>query len=104
MKPHWLTIHELASALKLSERTVRRAYLSGEIPVERLFKSVRFDLIQVKEAMRKNAEELGPTGRVSSVEGRRAPGGDSRPRAEQPHRPRLVKRGRNFQADTGRRP
>lgn len=43
MNAPWLTIHELALALKVSVKTVRRAYLRGEIPVERLFRFVRFD-------------------------------------------------------------
>jgi len=95
MNEPWLTIHELAKALKVSIKTVRRAYLRGEIPVERIFRFVRFDLDRVKEAMRRNAqgqidERLSPQG------GRRAPGGASRRREAAPS-PRLVKRGRKFQ-------
>ena len=102
MKAPWLTIHELAQALKLSVRTVRRAYLSGVIPVERLFRAVRFDLDQVKEAMRRNGQ--GHFGEITTQQGEsRAPGGDSRRRAL-PDSPRSVKRGRNFQGAMRRKP
>ena len=81
MKDAWLTIHELAAALKVSVKTVRRAYLTGEIPSERIFRFVRFDVDQVKEAMRKKAQK-------EFIERRRArgggaPGGESRRRAPQ---------------------
>jgi len=95
MNAPWLTIHELALALKVSVKTVRRAYLRGEIPVQRIFRFVRFDIEQVKEAMRRNGEtyiEAGP----ENGGGRRAPGGVSRRREAAPS-PRLVKRGRKFQ-------
>ncbi|MDR4470704.1 MAG: helix-turn-helix domain-containing protein [Nitrospira sp.] len=107
----WLTIHELAKALKVSIKTVRRAYLRGEIPVERIFRFVRFDLEQVKEAMRRNAQadldlvrqSIQRNGHhegqiVDSQEGAtpRATGGASR-RRDGPPSPRIVKRGRKFQ-------
>ncbi|UVT18553.1 MAG: helix-turn-helix domain-containing protein [Nitrospira sp.] len=101
MNAPWLTIHELAKALKVSVKTVRRAYLRGEIPVERIFRFVRFDLDQVKEAMRRKGQGLLPT--IDTQEGatRRATGGASRRRDGQPS-PRLVKRGRKFQPRTRR--
>jgi hypothetical protein len=81
----------------VSIKTVRRAYLRGEIPVQRIFRFVRFDIEQVKEAMRRNGEtyiEAGPKHREGAT--RRATGGASRRRDGQPS-PRLVKRGRKFQ-------
>lgn len=117
MNAPWLTIHELAKALKVSVKTVRRAYLRGEIPVERIFRFVRFDLEQVKEAMRRNAQADLDQGlqafqrngqhvlaTVNGHEGatRRAPGGASRRRDGQPS-PRLVKRGRKFSPTTRRK-
>lgn len=52
----WLTTVELASALRVSVKTIRRAYLNGEIPVERIFRVVRFDIEKFKEAMRRNGQ------------------------------------------------
>ena len=91
MKSTWLTINELARALKVSVKTVRRAYLAGEIPVERIFRFVRFDVEQVKEAMRRNGEGHDQVGNL--------PSGERRARSQ---RPRSVKRGRNFQGSTRR--
>ena len=97
MKGSWLTIHELASTLKVSVKTVRRAYLRGEIPVQRIFRFVRFDVDQVKDAMRRNGETYIEAGPKDGEGKRRATGGASRRRA-QPKSLRSVKRGRNFQA------
>jgi excisionase family DNA binding protein len=54
MKATWLTVSELAAALKLSVVSVRRAYWKGHIPVVRIGRMVRFDLEQVRQAVRKN--------------------------------------------------
>jgi excisionase family DNA binding protein len=91
MKKALLTAEELAAVLKISVKSVRRAYAKGEIPVERVCRFVRFDLDAVKAALRRK-------GRLSlqrcvSDEGRRsATGGDSRRRAQRV-RPRLGKTG-----------
>jgi excisionase family DNA binding protein len=100
MKATWLTVSELAAALKLSVVSVRRAYWKGDIPVERIGRVVRFDLEKVKDAMRRNGE--GHSRRVGTAGERRATGGASRRRAAH-QRPRLVKRGRNFQQSSRRR-
>ena len=96
MHAPWLTIHELALALKVSVKTVRRAYLRGEIPVQRIFRFVRFDVDQVKEAMRRNGETYIEAGPRHGEGERRATAGMSRRRALADS-PRSVKRGRNFQ-------
>lgn len=95
MQTPWLTVTELASALKLSVKTVQRAYRKGEIPVERIFRFVRFDVQEVKAAMRRNGRGPGEDG-TGQVRGDRATGGNRRRRTS-PDSPRPVKRGRNFQ-------
>jgi len=96
MKSTWLTVPELAAALKLSVVSVRRAYWKGYFPVIRIGRMVRFDLDQVRQAIQRNGH--GQMGTVNTLEGatRRAPGGASRRREAAPS-PRLVKRGRKFQ-------
>jgi excisionase family DNA binding protein len=86
-----LTIDELALELKVSVKSIRRAYRKGEIPVDRFCRFVRFDLERVKEAMQANGH-----GRLLSPhknKGQRsATGGASRRRAQRT-RPRLGKTG-----------
>ena len=91
MKKSWLTVDELASALKVSVKSIRRAYRKGQIPVERICRFVRFDLERVKEAMQGNGQGQSPIS--TQRRGRRsATGGASRRRAQQPS-PRLGKTG-----------
>ena len=66
---------ELAAELRMSLKSIQRAYRKGEIPVQWLGRMARFDLAKVRRAMERN--------------------GRSRRRA-QPKSPRSVKRGRNF--------
>ena len=81
MKANWVTVEELATALKLSVVSIRRAYRNGEIPVERIRWMVRFDLHQVKQAMQRNGQDR--TRRVTEkTEARRATCGVSRRRAQ----------------------
>ena len=92
MKRSWLTADELAAVLKVSVKSIRRAYRKGEIPVERFCRFVRFDLERVKDAMQANGHR--PSLVVSNRKQGRlsATGGASRRRAQRP-RPRLGKTG-----------
>ena len=92
MEQTWLTVDELAAVLKVSPKSIRRAYRKGEIPVDRFCRFVRFDLERVKEALKANGHSL--TGVVSTKkEGQRsATGGASRRRAQRTS-PRLGKTG-----------
>jgi len=96
MKSTWLTVHELAAALKLSVVSVRRAYWKGNLPVMRIGRMVRFDLDQVRTAIQRNGHGQMVTVDTPGGRGRRATGGASRRRDGQPS-PRIVKRGRKFQ-------
>jgi excisionase family DNA binding protein len=91
MKRSWLTADELAAVLRVSVKSIRRAYRKGEIPVERFCRFVRFDLERVKEAMQANGH--GQSRISTQNQGRRsATGGASRRRAQRPS-PRLGKTG-----------
>ncbi len=91
MKKVLLTVGELAAALQVSVKSVRRAYWKGEIPVERFCRFVRFDLDAVKAALRHNGDSR-PRLHVSERRRRSATGGESRRRAQRA-RPRLGKTG-----------
>ena len=92
MEQIWLTVDELAAVLKVSPKSIRRAYRKGEIPVDRFCRFVRFDLERVKAALQTKGH--GP----SFVESKRNGGqrsvtdGASRRRAQRT-RPRLGKTG-----------
>ena len=100
MKRSWLTADELAVALKVSVKSIRRAYRKGEIPVERFCRFVRFDLERVKEAMQGNGQGQSPFSTREQGQ-RSATGGASRRRAQRT-RPRLGKTGASI-ARTPRR-
>ena len=70
-----LSAKELAVHLSVSEWTVKRAYRLGTIPGERLGKLLRFDLTEVREAMR----QRGRAGQGSVADDPARIGG-SRPR------------------------
>jgi excisionase family DNA binding protein len=101
MEQTWLTVDELAAFLKVSPKSIRRAYRKGEIPVDRFCRFVRFDLERVKEALQ--AKGHGPSLVASTKKRgpRSAQGGASRRRAQRP-RPRLGKTGASI-ADKPRR-
>jgi len=91
MKNTWLTVDELAAVLKVSVKSIRRAYRKGQIPVERICRFVRFDLERVKEAMQGNGHGQFPFSTQQQGQ-RSATGGTSRRRAQRPS-PRLGKTG-----------
>ena len=92
MEQTWLTVDELAAVLKVSPKSIRRAYRKGEIPVDRFCRFVRFDLERVKEVLKAKGEI--PSFVVSTSKGgpRSATGGVSRRRAQRTS-PRLGKTG-----------
>ncbi len=96
MKQDLLTVKELAAELRMSVKSIQRAYRKGEIPVEWLCRMARFNLDKVRRAMEQNGRErMGHlNGQMAGT--RRATGGTRRRRAAR-HSPRSVKRGRNFQ-------
>ena len=55
-KKELLTVKELAAELRMSPKSIQRAYRKGEIPVEWLGRMARFDLAQVRRAMKRNAQ------------------------------------------------
>ncbi|MBA5868959.1 MAG: helix-turn-helix domain-containing protein [Nitrospira sp. CR2.1] len=92
MEHTWLTVDELAAALKVSPKSIRRAYRKGEIPVDRFCRFVRFDLERVKEALKAKGNDVVFVQPTTNAGQRRATGGESRRRAQRP-RPRLGKTG-----------
>jgi excisionase family DNA binding protein len=99
MKVTWMTVAEIAAALKLSVVSIRRAYSKGDIPVVRIGRMVRFDLDHVRMVMQRKGEGLTVATTRTDLP-HRATGGVSRRRGATS--PRTVKRGRNFH-DTPRR-
>ena len=91
MKRSWLTADELAAALKVRVKSIRRAYRKGEIPVERFCRFVRFDLEMVKEAMQGNGQ--GQSSFSTRKQGQRSATGGHRRRRAQRTSPRLGKTG-----------
>jgi hypothetical protein len=100
MKKDALTVKELAAELRMSPKSIQRAYRKEEIPVEWLGRMARFNLSEVRRAMKRNGQS--PMRRLngnSIPQG--ATAGQGRRRAQQ-KRPRSVKRGRNFQGSKRR--
>ena len=56
MTKELLTVKELAAELRMSVKSIQRANRSGEIPVQWLRRMARFDLAQVRRAMKRNAQ------------------------------------------------
>jgi len=99
MKKDLLTVKELAAELRMSPKSIQRAYRKEEIPVEWLGRMARFNLAQVRRAMKRNGRS-----RMRRLNGTSTPqgaiAGASRRRAR--NSPRTVKRGRNFQGSQRR--
>jgi hypothetical protein len=91
MKKDLLTVKELAAELRMSPKSIQRAYRKEEIPVQWLGRMARFDLTQVRRAMARNGRS-----RMRRLNGnakkQRATAGQGRRRAQQ-KRPRSVRRG-----------
>ena len=88
MKRTLLSVKELAVELGISEPSVRRAYLTGQLPGARICRMIRFDLQRVLDAL--HARGLNRAVQAGAVRI-----GDSRPHGRRPSsRPRTVKRGR----------
>jgi helix-turn-helix protein len=91
MKKDLLTVKELAAELRMSPKSIQRAYRKEEIPVQWLGRMARFDLTQVRRAM-----ELNGRRRMRRLNGNSIPQGATagkRRRRAQQKRPRSVKRG-----------
>ena len=90
-KKELLTVKELAAELRMSLKSIQRAYRKGEIPVQWLGRMARFNLAKVQRAMERNGRsrmlrlDSNSTVRSAIV-------GASRRRVQQ-NRPRLVRRG-----------
>ncbi len=54
MKKELLTVKELAAELRMSPKSIQRAYRKEEIPVQWLGRMARFDLTKVRRAMERN--------------------------------------------------
>ena len=94
MKKDLLTVKELAAELRMSPKSIQRAYRKEEIPVQWLSRMARFDLAEVRCAMKRNGRNRmrrlnGKSGSAGAI------AGASRRRA--PKCPRSVRRGRASQ-------
>jgi hypothetical protein len=56
MKKDLLPVKELAAELRMSPKSIQRAYRKEEIPVEWLGRMARFNLAQVRRAMKRNGQ------------------------------------------------
>jgi len=74
MKKDLLTVKELAAELRMSPKSIQRAYRKEEIPVQWLGRMARFDLAKVRRAMVKKAQAMPWTVIRHRREGRRGAG------------------------------
>ena len=94
MKKDLLTVKELPAELRMSPKSIQRAYRKEEIPMQWLGRMARFDLTKVRRAMERNGRSrMRRLNGNSTRQG--ATGGASRRRTAK-QRPRLVRRGRSW--------
>lgn len=93
MKNQLLTVRELAARLRMSVKSIQRAYRKGHIPVKWICRTAFFDLQKVYDAM----EENGKARVASLINGGHSGATAGASRRAQAVSPRSVKRGRNFQ-------
>ena len=84
-KKDLLTVKELAVELRMSPKSIQRAYRKEEIPVQWLGRMARFDLTKVRRAMERNGRSRMRRLNGNSTQ-QRATAGGSRWRA-QPNAP-----------------
>ena len=100
MKKELLTVKELAAELRMSPKSIQRAYRKEEIPVQWLGRMAGFNLTKVRRAMARNGRSrMRRLNGTSTTQG--ATAGQGRRRAPKKS-PRSVKRGRNFQSASRR--
>jgi hypothetical protein len=91
MNKDLFTVKELAAELRMTPKSIQRAYRKEEIPVQWLGRMARFNLAKVQRAMERNGRS-----RMRRLNGnstpRRAIAGQGRRRAQQ-KRPRSVNTG-----------
>ena len=90
MKKELLTVKELAAELRMSPKSIQRAYRKEEIPVQWLGRMARFNLAKVQRAMERNGRHRMRRLNGNSVSAG-AIAGASRRRAR--NSPRTVRRG-----------
>ena len=81
-KKELLTVKELAAELRMSPKSIQRAYRKEEIPVHWLGRMARFDLAEVRRAMKRNGRSrmlrLKSTATVQGATGGAAAGAHRR--------------------------
>ena len=82
MKKELLTVKELAAELRVSVKSIQRGYRKGDIPVHWICRIARFDLSEVRQAMKRNGRRrMRRLNETATQPG--ATGGGSRRRAPQ---------------------
>jgi hypothetical protein len=99
MNKELFTVKELAAELRMSPKSIQRAYRKEEIPGQWLGRMARFDLVKVRRAMARNGRSrMRRLNGTSTPQG--ATAGQGRRRARKS--PRSVRRGLSLQRAPGR--